>query len=119
MEGVYYAEYENEESLRNKQSGASGWTSAQRQTFANDLTHPQLLVVTDNVNESKGDKGPEDWKPYLGGISFAIALHTKTDIWTDSYHCTYAEMWVKVKTVYNLTITSDEKTALVDMLETC
>ena len=47
------------------QSGASSWTTAQRQTFANDLTHPQLLAVTDNVNESKGDQGPEDWKPSL------------------------------------------------------
>jgi len=46
-------------------SGASAWTTAQRQTFANDLTHPQLLAVTDNVNESKGDSGPEDWKPSL------------------------------------------------------
>lgn len=46
-------------------SGASAWTTAQRQTFANDLTNPQLLAVTDNVNESKGDSGPEDWKPPL------------------------------------------------------
>lgn len=30
-------------------SGASSWTTAQRQTFANDLDHPQLLAVTDNV----------------------------------------------------------------------
>ncbi|KAJ5462092.1 uncharacterized protein N7458_003644 [Penicillium daleae] len=83
-------------------SGASGWTTEARQGFANDLTHPQLLVVTDNVNESKGDKGPEEWKPPLA-----------------SYYCTYAEMWVKVKSVYNLTITSDEKSALSDMLSTC
>ncbi|NEE39872.1 HNH endonuclease, partial [Streptomyces sp. SID7982] len=37
-------------------SGASGWTNAQRQSFANDLTRPQLIAVTDNVNQSKGDK---------------------------------------------------------------
>jgi hypothetical protein len=29
------------------------------------LTNPQLLAVTDNVNQAKGDKGPEDWKPPL------------------------------------------------------
>lgn len=46
-------------------SGAAAWTTAQRQTFANDLTNPQLLAVTDNVNQSKGDQGPEDWKPSL------------------------------------------------------
>ncbi|KAJ6110905.1 hypothetical protein N7486_003140 [Penicillium sp. IBT 16267x] len=83
-------------------SGASEWSTADRQTFANDLTHPQLLAVTDNVNSAKGDKGPEEWKPPLA-----------------SYYCTYAEMWVKVKSVYNLTITDDEKSALASMLDTC
>jgi hypothetical protein len=42
------------------QSIASAWATAQRQTFANDLAHPQLLAVTDNVNESKGDSGPKE-----------------------------------------------------------
>jgi len=46
-------------------SGAASWTTAQRQAFANDLTNPQLLAVTDNVNQSKSDSGPEDWKPPL------------------------------------------------------
>lgn len=36
-----------------------------------------------------------------------------------SYHCTYARMWVKVKSVYDLTVTSAEKAALVSMLDTC
>ncbi|KAJ5451753.1 hypothetical protein N7491_000935 [Penicillium cf. griseofulvum] len=83
-------------------SGASDWTTDQRQALANDLENPQLLAVTDNVNASKGDKGPEDWKPPLA-----------------SYYCTYAKMWVKVKSVYDLTITSAEKAALVEMLDTC
>lgn len=52
------------------QSGASDWTTADRQAFANDLTHPQLLAVTDNVNSAKGDQGPEDWKPPLGTTQF-------------------------------------------------
>ncbi|KAJ5150337.1 uncharacterized protein N7482_010795 [Penicillium canariense] len=96
-------------------SGASAWTTADRQAFANDLTHPQLLAVTDNVNESKGDKGPEEWKPPLGkrtGRGFSGYPIV-------SYYCTYAEMWVKVKSVYSLTITSEEKSALSDMLDTC
>ncbi|KAJ5318189.1 hypothetical protein PENANT_c052G05517 [Penicillium antarcticum] len=83
-------------------SGASGWTTADRRAFANDLVNPQLLAVTDSVNSQKGDDGPEVWKPSLA-----------------SYHCTYAEMWVKVKSVYKLTITSAEKVALTDMLDTC
>ncbi|CAD6441301.1 72a30d6d-7b05-45cb-95ed-aa2526159a2e [Sclerotinia trifoliorum] len=36
-----------------------------------------------------------------------------------TYWCTYAKMWIKVKYVYNLTITSDEKAALVTMMDTC
>lgn len=84
------------------QSGASEWTTDERKTLANDLDHPQLLVVTDNVNEQKGDSGPEEWKPPL----------------TD-YHCTYARMWVTVKSVYNLTVTQDEKSALQNMLDGC
>lgn len=83
-------------------SGAASWTTARRRAFANDLTNPQLLAVTDEVNESKGDSGPEDWKPPL-----------------TLYYCTYAKMWVKVKSVYGLTITSAEKSALTSMLNTC
>ncbi|KAL6704142.1 hypothetical protein ACN47E_008702 [Coniothyrium glycines] len=83
-------------------SGAASWTTARRQTFANDLTNPQLIAVTDNVNQAKSDQGPEAWKPPL-----------------TSYYCTYARMWVKVKSVYSLTITSAEKSALTSMLNTC
>ncbi|KAF2005827.1 secreted protein-like protein [Amniculicola lignicola CBS 123094] len=83
-------------------SGAASWTTAKRQSFANDLTNPQLWAVTDNVNQAKGDSGPEAWKPPL-----------------TSYYCTYAKAWVKVKSVWALTITSAEKTALTSMLNTC
>ncbi|WEW58733.1 hypothetical protein PRK78_004201 [Emydomyces testavorans] len=83
-------------------SGARAWTTARRQAFANDLSNPQLIAVTDTVNQEKGDQGPEDWQPPLA-----------------SYHCTYSRMWIKVKSVYSLTITSAEKSALTDMLSTC
>lgn len=39
-------------------SGANSWTTSRRQSFANDLTRPQLIAVTDNVNQSKGDQDP-------------------------------------------------------------
>lgn len=83
-------------------SGAASWTTARRQQFANDLTNPQLIAVTDDVNQAKGDKGPEDWKPPL-----------------TSYYCTYSRMWIKVKSEWDLTITSAEKTALESMLSSC
>ncbi|RJQ76546.1 HNH endonuclease [Pseudonocardiaceae bacterium YIM PH 21723] len=83
-------------------SGASGWTDQRRQDFANDLSRPQLIAVTDNVNQAKGDKDPAAWKPPL-----------------TSYYCTYAKMWVTVKNYYGLTAQPAEKSALQSMLNSC
>ena len=83
-------------------TGASSWTQAQRQAYANDLTDPQLIAVTDNVNQAKGDDSPDQWKPPSTG-----------------YWCTYAEMWIAVKHRWNLTVNSAEKSALTDMLDRC
>ncbi|TVT30497.1 HNH endonuclease, partial [Amycolatopsis rhizosphaerae] len=46
-------------------SGAASWTTDRRKEFANDLTRPQLRAVTDNVNQAKGDKAPDEWRPPL------------------------------------------------------
>ncbi|WP_435154337.1 HNH endonuclease family protein [Amycolatopsis sacchari] len=83
-------------------TGASSWTTAQRQAYANDLSDPQLIAVTDNVNQEKGDASPDEWKPPL-----------------TSYWCTYAEMWIAVKYRWKLTVNSAEKAALTDMLDRC
>jgi hypothetical protein len=83
-------------------SGAWAWTTSKRESYANDLTDPQLWAVTDNVNESKGDKSPDAWKPPLA-----------------SFYCTYARAWVKVKYVWDLAVTTAEKTALSSMLASC
>lgn len=83
-------------------SGANSWTTAKRQSFANDLTRPQLIAVTDNVNQSKGDQDPSTWQPSL-----------------TSYRCTYAKMWIAVKYYWALKLQSSEKSALQTMLNTC
>ncbi|MFF2009203.1 HNH endonuclease family protein [Streptomyces sp. NPDC058195] len=83
-------------------SGASGWTNAQRQAYANDLTRPQLIAVTDNVNQSKGDKDPAKWMPPRA-----------------AYACTYVRAWVHVKHYYDLTVDSAEKSALQSLLSGC
>ncbi|KAL3458920.1 hypothetical protein BJX64DRAFT_291698 [Aspergillus heterothallicus] len=83
-------------------SGASEWTTDEREAFANDLDNPQLIAVTDNVNQQKSDSGPEEWIPPLS-----------------SYHCTYGKMWVAVKYTYGLTVTSAEKSALEGLLDAC
>jgi len=83
-------------------SGAWAWTTSKRESFANDLSDPQLWAVTDNVNQAKGDKSPDSWKPPLS-----------------SFYCRYAEAWVRVKYVWALTVTSAEKSALTSMLSGC
>ncbi|KUM90968.1 HNH endonuclease family protein [Streptomyces pseudovenezuelae] len=83
-------------------SGASAWTTARRQSFANDVTRPQLLAVTDNVNQSKGDQDPATWMPSL-----------------TSYRCTYVRAWVQVKYYYGLSVDSAEKSALTGYLANC
>ncbi|MEU7753769.1 HNH endonuclease family protein [Micromonospora sp. NPDC049171] len=83
-------------------SGANSWTTSRRQSFANDLTRPQLIAVTDNVNQSKGDQDPSTWQPSLS-----------------SYRCSYAKMWITVKYSWSLTLQASEKSALQSTLSTC
>ncbi|CAM5525373.1 hypothetical protein SALBM311S_07162 [Streptomyces alboniger] len=83
-------------------SGASGWTTSRRQAFANDLTRPQLIAVTDNVNQAKGDQDPATWMP------------SRT-----AYRCTYVRAWVQVKYYYDLSVDSAEKSALTNYLASC
>ncbi|MER7396433.1 HNH endonuclease family protein [Streptomyces sp. NPDC000151] len=83
-------------------SGAYAWTTAKRQNLANDLTRPQLLAVTDNVNQSKGDQDPATWWPSRA-----------------TYKCTYARAWVQVKYYYGLSVDSAEKSALSSVLNGC
>lgn len=83
-------------------SGAANWSTAQREAFANDLTHPQLIAVSDNSNQEKSDQDPSEWKPQ------------RTEEW-----CIYSRYWIEVKYVYELTITDAEKAALTDMLGSC
>lgn len=64
-------------------SGARNWTTSRRREFANDLIRPQLIAVTDNINQAKGDKDPSVWMPPL-----------------QSYHCTYVRAWIEVKYYY-------------------
>ncbi|WP_328871050.1 HNH endonuclease family protein [Streptomyces sp. NBC_00287] len=83
-------------------SGADSWTTSRRQSFANDLTRPQLIAVTDNVNQSKGDQDPATWMP------------SRT-----AYRCTYVRAWVQVKYYYDLSVDSAEKSALTSYLNAC
>lgn len=83
-------------------SGASSWTTAKRQSFANDLSGPQLIAVSASSNRAKGDQDPSTWKPSRAGA-----------------HCAYSKWWIHTKYNWGLSLQSSEKTALQTMLNTC
>ncbi|MEU8384173.1 DUF1524 domain-containing protein [Streptosporangium sp. NPDC048865] len=83
-------------------SGADAWSDVERRNFANDLERPQLIAVSAESNKSRGDRGPESWKPPLAAS-----------------RCMYARAWADVKYHYRLTVTAEEKAALAEMLDTC
>jgi len=81
-------------------SGARSWSAVVRQRYANDLGHPFTLeAVTDNVNQSKGDRDIAEWQPPLA-----------------SARCGYAVKWATVKYRWRLTVDSRERTALLGVL---
>lgn len=83
-------------------SGASSWTTSERQQLANDLSISQLIAVTDNVNQSKGDDDPANWMPPRS-----------------AYDCMYLREYVWVKYSYDMTVDSAEYTAISNVLSGC
>jgi hypothetical protein len=84
-------------------SGAWAWSRRQRVAYANDVIDPRHLVpIVASENESKRDRGPDEWKPPNRGA------------W-----CTYARVWDRIKVKWNLSATRAEWDALVAMAATC
>lgn len=82
-------------------SGASAWTAAQRQAYANDLGDDRDLVgVTDTVNQSKGDQDPAEWMPTY-------------------QKCRYVDEWVAVKVRWRLSVDQAEKSTLTSLAASC
>lgn len=90
--------------LRNAHlSGGWAWDSARRRDYANylqDVNH--LIAVWDSLNQSKGDKGPDRWKPP-----------------NQSYWCDYARAWESIKNRWLLSMTTAEAAAVGEMKKIC
>jgi hypothetical protein len=77
-------------------SGASAWTPERREAYANDQgAEESLVVVTDSINQAKGDKDP------AGGMLPAAPVH-----------CRYVAGWVGTKLRWSLTADDAEAAAL-------
>lgn len=84
-------------------SGASQWTAAEREAYANDLgSERSLVAVTAKTNRSKADQDPSTWLPPLADA-----------------RCTYAADWVATKLRWNLTADQPEVEALTAIAEAC
>jgi hypothetical protein len=83
-------------------SGASVWPADMLRDFANDLSEPELLAVSADLNNQKSDQTPDQWVPPNAGL-----------------RCDYAEMYVEVKSYWNLSVTDTERAALAAQLTGC
>lgn len=84
-------------------SGASSWSAAERQAYANDLGDSRALIaVSASSNRSKGDQDPATWMP------------PAEENW-----CEYVTEWVVVKTRWRLAVDSSEEAALSENLSRC
>ena len=84
-------------------SGAWAWTHDQRVAYANDLADPDHLVpILALENESKGDDGPDQWRP------------PARSAW-----CRYALDWDHIKAKWRLTATAAEWAGLRETSTTC
>jgi len=81
-------------------SGGWAWSTERRRAFANNPA--ELVVASASSNRSKGSDPPNEWRP------------ANQDSW-----CAYAEGWVQVKSSWGLSVTTPERDALGQMLDTC
>ncbi|GAA1775543.1 MULTISPECIES: GmrSD restriction endonuclease domain-containing protein [Streptomonospora] len=81
-------------------SGADTWSTSRRESFANDLSTPQLWAVSISSNSSKGADDPAEWMPERTAV-----------------HCDYAKSWINVKYEWDLSADSAEVAALEDLLD--
>ncbi|TXS52757.1 HNH endonuclease family protein [Streptomyces sp. t39] len=84
-------------------SGASSWTPARREAYANDQgAATSLVAVTARSNRAKADRDPAEWLPPAADV-----------------HCRYIGEWVGTKLRWGLAIDEAELATLEVYGETC
>ncbi|MER5871961.1 HNH endonuclease family protein [Streptomyces sp. NPDC002044] len=86
-------------------SGASAWTPARREAYANDQGQPSSLVaVTARSNRSKSDQDPAEWLPPSGSSEVL---------------CRYGAEWTATKLRWGLAVDELERDRLLDIAAGC
>ena len=81
--------------------GGAHWSRRQKAIYANDPEN--LLPVYGRANQSKGAKGPDEWRPP-----------------NHAFWCEYAHRWKYIKIKYHLRVDAPEKAAVNRMIaESC
>ncbi|MER7195555.1 HNH endonuclease family protein [Streptomyces flaveolus] len=84
-------------------SGASAWTAARREAYANDQgSATSLVAVTARSNRSKADQDPAQWLPPAAEA-----------------HCRYVAEWVGMKLRWALSVDEAEVAALAEAAAAC
>ena len=84
------------------QSGASLWSRATRNNFANDLGYRfSQIAVSKTSRQSKGDLDPAEWLPRT------------------QYQCNYAKQYTAVKYRWDLTVDAAERSELEALITGC
>lgn len=82
------------------QSGASAWSAKKRYEFGNDMYN--LIAVDGAANQEKSSASAAYWLPENSG-----------------YRCAYVARQIGVKDKYGLTVTTQEKRAMLAVLHSC
>ncbi|MGW1281972.1 HNH endonuclease family protein [Streptomyces tsukubensis] len=84
-------------------SGASAWTAARREAYANDQGQDASLVaVTAKSNRAKADQDPAQWLPPAADA-----------------HCRYTSEWLATKLRWGLTVDQGERYRLYQLAAGC
>ncbi|MFJ4691731.1 HNH endonuclease family protein [Streptomyces sp. NPDC088766] len=84
-------------------SGASAWSAARREAYANDLGQQSSLVaVTARSNRSKSDQDPAEWLPPAPDAV-----------------CRYVAEWTATKLRWSLTTDQSERDRLTELADGC
>lgn len=80
-------------------AGGAAWSPLLKRVFANDPEN--LLIVKDNANQSKGDRGPSGYMP------------------RHQYQCEYARKWRHLSRKYDLVLPQADASVLAFMRAIC